>query len=204
MAAVILAGGAASRLGGQAKAALVIDGRRLIDRVRDAAAGADPLLLNAPPDLAHLAPDLPCVPDRLPGRPGPAAGVDAAFGWLDDRMHAATSLLSLPCDTPFLPADLADRLAAALTPDAEVAIALTKGRRHPVCALWRRHAAPGIARFLAERPGGSMHDLLLSFRVVEVTVAGEPDPLFNVNTPDDLAHARRIVECQGPDAALDA
>lgn len=192
IAAVILAGGAARRLGGQVKAELEIGGRRLIDRVRAAATGAAPILLNAPPELAWLAPDLACVPDRQPGRPGPTAGLDAAFAWLDDRALPHATLASLPCDTPFLPADLIDQLDAALTGGAEVAVVVSGGRRHPVCALWRRQAAPTIARFLAVRPGGSMTDLLLSFRVAEATVVGDPDPLFNVNTPDDLAHARRI------------
>ena len=78
----ILAGGAASRMGGAPKGLLMIHGLRILDRLVDAfmdATGALPLLVANTPDAVHWRPELRVVADRRPG-----------FGTLGGLLTAAT------------------------------------------------------------------------------------------------------------------
>ena len=73
-------------------------------------------------------------PDNTPGFEGPLAG------FLTGLEKCKTSLLlTVPCDTPFFPLDLADRMRRALiAEDAEIAIAATRdseGRTQPQSVL---------------------------------------------------------------------
>ncbi|WP_052711796.1 molybdenum cofactor guanylyltransferase [Elstera litoralis] len=106
-ATVILAGGAGTRLGGD-KPLRLLAGRPLIAHVADRCRA--PRWINAAdPRLAAygtLVPDLPS-----PGQ-GPLVGVWSALCYAESLGIA--TVLTVPVDTPFLPSDLADRLAAAL------------------------------------------------------------------------------------------
>lgn len=131
--AVILAGGLATRLGGVDKGLQPFRQRPLIEHVLDRLTpqvGA--ILINCNRHTERYAAyGLPLIPDRLTGFPGPLAGLHAA-------LHAATRplVLTVPCDAPFIPDDLAARLLAALA-DGEASVACTPARQ-PVFALYRR------------------------------------------------------------------
>ena len=56
-AAIILAGGRASRLGGADKASVEVDGRALLDHVLDAVEGCSPLIVVGPSEEAVEASD---------------------------------------------------------------------------------------------------------------------------------------------------
>jgi molybdopterin-guanine dinucleotide biosynthesis protein A len=98
----------------------------------------------------------------------------------------------VPTDTPFLPADLAARLAAGCAEHgAMLACAASAGRRHPVAALWPVALAEDLAAALA----GGMRKVAAwtgGYRVAVVEVSTVPvDPFFNVNRPNDLDAAER-------------
>ncbi len=146
---------------------------------------ADPLLLNANGDPARFAAyGLPVLPDPVPGHPGPLAGVLAGLDWAAAHGHAR--ILTVPGDTPFVPADLLARLAER---DAPVCCAASGSRQHPAVALWSTMLAPALRVALAAgrfRVGA----FAASHGLAAVAWADAPDdPFLNINTAGELAAA---------------
>lgn len=184
--AVVLAGGAARRMGGGDKGLRPIAGRpmlaHVLDRIRPQVAA---VALSANGDPARFAGfALPVLPDGAPGG-GPLAGVLAGLRWAAREHPAAPLVLSVPTDTPLLPPDLVSRLFAARC--GGVACAASAGRLHPVVALWPVALAEALAAALAageHRVGAfaQAHGLAVA------EFSAEPvDPFTNVNNPAELA-----------------
>ena len=144
---VILAGGRGRRLGGQDKGLIPFGGRPLVAWI---IAALQPqvgrILINANRNTeAYGALGYPVVGDLLEGFQGPLAGIATAMAVAETPW-----ILTLPCDGPHPPADLAQRLAAALTQtDAEIAVARDAERVQPVHALLPVALAPSLHRYLA-------------------------------------------------------
>ena len=114
-------------------------------------------------------------------------------GWTP-ALHATEVplVVTVPCDSPFLPHDLVARLATARSStDADVAVARTGSQPHPVFALVCTRVRPHLADFLAR--GERKIDLwYASLNVVEVAFDDEADAFANINTRAELAqHDRR-------------
>jgi molybdopterin-guanine dinucleotide biosynthesis protein A len=193
---VILAGGRATRMGGGDKALRPFAGGTLLDQVLDRLGGhRGPIVLNANGDPARFARfHLPVVPDPLPDQPGPLAGVLAGMEWAAAHAPGATDLVSVPCDSPFIPHDLIARLLRARdAAGAEMACAMSGGQAHPVVALWPTRLAPVLRQDLT----GGMRRIdawTARFRLVHVGFSATPvDPFFNANRPDDLAEAEGLI-----------
>ena len=76
-------------------------------------------------------------PTRWTDYPGPLAGVLAALDWTAENRPDANHVVSVAGDCPFLPRDLVSRLEAArIAAKAELAVAASDGRSHPVIGLW--------------------------------------------------------------------
>nr|WP_240558679.1 molybdenum cofactor guanylyltransferase MobA [Paracoccus contaminans] len=141
--------------------------------------------VNANGDPARFAAlGLPVVPDSLPGHPGPLAGVLAALDWAAGR--GLPRVVTAAGDTPFFPEDLARRLWSAGAP---VAMAAHDGRDHPAFAAWDTALREPLRRALAQGTR-RMREFMDDHGAARVIVQGR-DPFFNINTPDDLAEARR-------------
>ncbi|MFY8105606.1 MAG: molybdenum cofactor guanylyltransferase [Elstera sp.] len=184
MVSVILAGGAGTRIGGD-KALQLLGGRPLIAHV--AARCGLPLWINASDprlaDYGTLVPDLPSLGQ------GPLVGVWSAL--CAARAAGFERVLTVPVDTPFLPADLPERLIAALG-DAGAAVAATAEGWHATCALWRVSAEPVLADRLAAGHW-SLQGALRAFSAAVVDFEAELTPLFfNINTRADLAVAEAM------------
>lgn len=204
IAGVLLAGGLSRRMGGNDKALLPLAGRPLIQHAAERLqpqVGVGSLILNANGDPERFASlGVPVVADQTGDFPGPLAGVLAALTWFHHVRPGTTAVASLSADAPFVPRDLVARLAEALVEhsEARVAVAQSRGRRHHVIGLWRMEAADGIADALArgERKVEAMVDRLgaVSVPFADLVIGGEAvDPFFNVNTPEDLAFAERVL-----------
>ncbi|MBK7023415.1 MAG: molybdenum cofactor guanylyltransferase [Sulfuritalea sp.] len=184
---VILAGGEGRRLGGVDKGLQELRGRPMVQWVLERLAPqVGTVLISANRNLQRYAAfGCPVLPDRTPGFAGPLAGLHAAL------TQAATPLVAtVPCDSPFLPADLVQRLHARLVADkAELAVARAGDRVHRAFCLARRELLPGLDAFLAagERRVGLWH---ASLSVAEVDFDDELDAFTNINTPEQLAGCR--------------
>jgi len=187
---VILAGGAASRYGGLPKGLERVGGRRIIDRVADALADvSDDLLLVAnDPAAGGWLPGVRVAGDLVPNAGG-LGGIHAALH------HAASPVLIVAWDMPFVPSGLLARLRT-LGDLADVAVPESGSRRgvEPLCAFYAPSCLAAIERSLAEDDrrvvGFHAHVRVARLPATEVSAFGDPDLLFmNVNTPDDLARA---------------
>ncbi len=139
------------------------------------------LALSANGDPGRLAGfGLPVLADDGPSR-GPLSGLLAGL------RHAAAAgveaVLTVPVDAPFLPPDLAARLATVAP-----AFARAGGRDHPTCALWPVALAAPLAAFLASGAPPRLRDFaaLAGARPVDFADAAA---FANLNTPADLAAA---------------
>ncbi len=191
---VILAGGLARRMGGGDKALRIVGGQAVLARlVARLLPQVTRLILNANGDPARFAEfSLPVVGDDVPDRPGPLAGVLAGLDWAARFMPGGRWVVTVPGDVPFLPEDLVARLHAGLG-GAALACAASGGRLHPVAALWPVALRHDLRRAL-EQEGVRKVGAYVGRHgpaVVEWPV-GRVDPFFNVNTPEDLAHADRL------------
>ncbi|WP_244618092.1 molybdenum cofactor guanylyltransferase MobA [Rhizobium sp. RU35A] len=203
---VILAGGRSRRMG-QNKADVLLGPKTLlahvVDRIRPQ---VSTLALNVAEDAFGDIKDdgrgtaLPRVPDTLPGRRGPLAGILAAMRHTAASHPHVTHVLTVPVDSPFLPGDLMARFAEVATTSEAIAIASSDGNLHPVCGLWPVSLADTLQTFLEgpdePRVKGFLEGQKTSVVDFElrVTALGPLDPFLNVNTPDDLETARRFLE----------
>ncbi len=189
--AVFLAGGLARRMGGGDKALLSLGGRSLLDHaISRIGPQVAAMVLNANGDPARFAAcGLPVVADPLPDFPGPLAGILAGMRYAAALDSGLTEMVSIPTDTPFLPADLVARLQTA----APLAVACSGGRTHPVVGLWPVRLADALEAAL--RAGERKIDRwTLRHGVREVAFDDTPvDPFFNINTQEDLAAAELVL-----------
>lgn len=196
---VILAGGLSRRMGGGDKPLLTLGGRTLLDRVveRLAPQCAAGLVLNANGDPARFA-GFPgaIVPDDLPGHPGPLAGLLAGLDHAAAHHPEIPAAASVTGDAPFMPFDLVARLRDARTAaDAQIAIATSGEREHFTIGLWSVALRTDLRRFLVDEGGRRVGAFLERHRVTRVAWSREPvDPFLNVNTPDDLEEAARLLD----------
>jgi molybdopterin-guanine dinucleotide biosynthesis protein A len=194
---LILAGGRGRRMGGADKSFLTLAGRPLISHV---IARARPqvgrLIINANADHARFAEfALPVVSDCVPGYLGPLAGVLAGLAWCKQNTPEAKWLATFPNDSPFFPDDLVKRLIrAAQDSGALIASAVSRGQHHPVFAVWSAALDASAEEIFVRRQVRRVDagQALFANVRVDFTVPGR-DPFFNINTPEDLAAAEKLL-----------
>jgi len=180
IAALILAGGSARRMGGVDKPLLPLGGAtilaEILARVRPQVAA---VALSANGDPARFgAYALPVLPDPVADQ-GPLLGVLQGLEWAAG--FGAEILLTVPGDTPFIPRDLVVRLSPA------PACAASGGHIHPLVALWPVACRARLRGWTQRRVRGFAE--AIGMRIV----AFEDDGAFlNVNTDADLEAARRM------------
>lgn len=186
IATLVLAGGDGRRIGG-AKSQRLLNGRRLLDFALDAARRTGgPVAVGVRSRTrgdnlggAEIVLDSPEIE-------GPLASLTAGLRWACS--HEACFLLTLPCDAPFLPVDLAGRLRARIDSSAS-AIPSSGGQLHPACGLWRVSALDQLAAYLKTGRRSLVGFAEWGGYAAEPWEGAPRDPFFNVNTPEDLARA---------------
>ena len=194
---VILAGGQATRMGGGDKGFLPLgDGTLLSSVIARLEPQVASLALNANGDAARFdSLGLPVLADSIEGFAGPLAGVLAGLDWA--AAQGAETIVTAAADTPFFPCDLVPRLllqsegmahplVLAATPDPKRGTA-----RHPTFGLWpvalrddlRAALAGGLRKVVMWTGAHGGREALFS----------DEAAFFNVNTPDDLAQAGRML-----------
>lgn len=202
VAGVLLAGGLSRRMGGGDKCLRDLGGRPILARIVERAApqvGA--LVLNANGDPARFADfGLPVAADVVAGYAGPLAGVLTGLDWAAANAPGARWVASFACDAPFFPTDMVERMLAAVEASgADMACAVTHGRTHPVFGLWPVMLREALRRAMVEEEIRKVDLWTARYKLVEVefpdmeTAAGQLDPFFNTNRPEDLEEAGRYL-----------
>ncbi|MEU4892134.1 NTP transferase domain-containing protein [Streptomyces sp. NPDC044780] len=188
--AVILAGGAARRLGGVDKPALRVGGRALLDRVLDACRGAGRTVVVGPrrPTVRPVR----WAREQPPGG-GPVAAVDAGI-----RQTTAPVVLVLSADLPFLTPETVEALLTGIE-DAEGAVLIdSDGREQPLVAAYRAEPLRREIALLATEHGG-LGGLPLRLLVSELALARlqHPTASFDCDTWEDITTARARIREHG-------
>lgn len=195
--ALILAGGRGSRMGGVDKGLQTFSGMPLalytLTRLQ-MGGGVGEIMINANRNLAaYESFGVPVWPDGLADYAGPLAGFLTGLERCDTPY-----LMTVPCDTPLLPLDLAQRMAAALEAEnADIAMAAApeaskdghmQVRTQPVFCLLRVELLESLVRFT--QGGGRKIDAwtaLHNTAVVPFDQPGDnPQAFFNANTLAEL------------------
>ncbi|MER6344890.1 NTP transferase domain-containing protein [Streptomyces sp. NPDC001595] len=190
--AVVLAGGAARRLGGADKPAVRVGGRALLDRVLAACAGARATVVVADP--RPTARPVNWAREEPPGA-GPLAALDAGL-----RHTTAEQVVLLSADLPFLGEDTLGRLRAALATGGAEGALLTDadGRDQPLVAAYRTAALRReLSALTAEH--GTLTGLPLRRLTGALDLVRVPDPVASIDcdTWDDIAAARARIREHG-------
>ena len=192
---LLLAGGQSRRMGGGDKNLLELAGKPLMAHVIDRVVPDDAILvINANGDASRYAQfNLPVIPDVIDGFAGPLAGVLTGLEWATANHPACTHVITLATDAPFLPTDLASRLVRAVNEGGDMAQAESGGRRHPVFAIWPTSQTAALRTALIDEGMRKIDHYTARFDCRVVCFDGEPDPLTNVNTPEDFATAQALL-----------
>lgn len=188
---LVLAGGRGSRMGGVDKGLQLLgDVPMAAHVIRRLAPQAASLAINANRNLEEYGRfGLPVWPDDLPGFEGPLAGMQTGLARCPTEY-----LLTAPCDSPFLPPDLAARLGEALAAqEADLAVAVTgegaARQAHPVFCLLKAALLPGLTAYL-ESGGRKIDAWYKSLKTAEVRFEDE-DAFRNINTIEELNRCAR-------------
>ena len=186
---LVLAGGQGRRMGGVDKGLQCLRSRPMVEWVLERLKPqVTEVIINANQHQADYA-RYGCrvVPDEIGGFAGPLAGLHAGL-----KVNVHPFLVTVPCDSPFLPYDLVSRLHAALVAQhADLAVAKTGDQPHPVFALVRAALSTHLAGFL-EAGGRKIDAWYAALKVVEVPFDDQAEAFSNINTRDELAeHEKR-------------
>jgi molybdopterin-guanine dinucleotide biosynthesis protein A len=193
-AAAILAGGKATRRGGQPKALLTVGGETILERqLRVLRPLFAPIILVANEYAPYAGFGLTIVPDVVPGDRGPLVGILSA-------LEAAGSghVVCLACDMPMLCTPVLT-LLRDYAPDAQAVVPAVSGHDEPLHARYATAAAPVIRAQLSSGDFKVRHLLarLRTARPAEAELrALDPSLTFatNINTPAELLALRRAVD----------
>jgi molybdenum cofactor guanylyltransferase len=181
---IVLAGGQGRRMGGVDKGLRQLRGQAMVAHVLARfAPQVDEILINANQNTdLYVKFGYPVIADQIGGFAGPLAGLHCG---LCAARHPL--IATAPCDSPFLPLDLVQRLVTALQAQhAQLAVAKTGTQPHPVFCLCRRDVLPHLTQFLAG--GGRKIDAwYATLRVAEVAFDDVAEAFSNINTPEELA-----------------
>jgi molybdopterin-guanine dinucleotide biosynthesis protein A len=179
---IVLAGGAARRLGGQDKPGLRIGGRTLIQRVLAAGreAGAATLIVVGPrrDDVDNVL----FVQDE---QDGPVLAVKRGLAEV-----SAPWVALLAADLPFLRARHIGALLRAAAGKNGAVLVDDDGREQWLAGCWRTET---LRRALETYQGKSLHGLLAPLGPATIRPEpGEPPPWLDCDTPADVEHARQL------------
>ena len=185
---IVLAGGLGRRMGGMDKGLQLLEGRPLIAWVLDQLTPqVSEVMISANRNReAYASFGHRIVEDRYTGFAGPLAGLHRG---LTEAEHEW--IVSVPCDTPFLPPDLAARLSAPLQDErVDLCVAKTGNQPHPVICLARKRLLPHLTAYL-EGGGRKVDAWYSTLRVEEVAFDDQPRAFSNINTLEELRAMER-------------
>lgn len=183
---LILAGGRGTRMGTVDKGLQLFRDRPMVQTIMQRLAPqVGTVLINANQNIDRYAEfGWPVWPDAIPDFAGPLAGLHCGL------LHCTSRyLMTVPCDSPFLPDDLSHQLSSALIEaNADLAVAVTGSgvnkQPHPVFCFLKATLLPHLAKYL-EQGGRKMESWYQTLNFIEVPFADEA-AFANINTASDL------------------
>lgn len=182
---VILAGGQATRMGGQDKGLITLSDKPLIEHVyQRLATQTSQIAINANRNLERYGQMAPVFEDQFKDFPGPLGGIHAG-------LHYALAQSSspwvgfVPCDSPMINLDLVERFCAAIDDGVEILVAHDGDHLQPVFTLFHTSVLPRLETFL--RRGD--RKIILLYKECQtkwVDFSDSPDCFVNLNTPEEL------------------
>jgi molybdopterin-guanine dinucleotide biosynthesis protein A len=181
--AIILAGGRATRMNGADKGLALLRNKPLIQHVIERLKlQADEIFINANREITQYRKfNYPVLQDENDEFIGPLAGFSLGLQYARYEY-----LLTVPCDSPLLPLNLAQRLMAALIEHlADIAVASSDGSTHPVFCLCKKSVFLSLRDYLSsgERKVSAWQK---SQKYIEVDFSDNSDGFTNLNTLEDL------------------
>jgi len=188
-AAIVLAGGRGTRLGGIDKAALEVGGSTLLERTLASLSGAGAVVVVGPP--RPLPPDVHAAQEQPPGG-GPVAAL--AAGLVELGGHGADVIVVLACDMPFLSHVDVDRLVSTTRqgPRDGAVYVDSQGIRQHLAAAYRIAPLQQAMAALDSVDNASMRVLAKQLTLEEIQA--DPETTLDCDTWDDVARSRDVLE----------
>ncbi len=194
LAGIVLCGGQSRRMG-QSKALLPFGNETMLQRViRIMSQVVSPIVAvkAASQQLPAMPDNLLVTQDRLPDQ-GPLEGIRMGLAALKQSAPESSAAYVTSCDVPLLQPEFVQAVASRLG-NAEAAVVVEDGFRHPLAAVYRTSVLPVIDSLL---DAGKRRPLFLFEQVETVLVSTEElrgaDPdlssLANLNQPSDYLAA---------------
>ena len=183
---VILAGGQARRMGGQDKGLIILNNKPMIEYIIDVFKPQTPkLIINANRNHEIYSQyGLEIVADELTGFCGPLAGMASALQTIESDY-----MVTAPCDSPFIPTDLVQRLAETLQDNStEISVAHDGNRIQPVFCMMKSSLKQSLNDYLlaGERKIDRWFE---QHKYAIANFSDVPETFDNINTPEDVQNA---------------
>lgn len=194
LAAHILAGGRATRMQGEDKGLLKLNGKPLVEHVLERLYPQATTLyisVNRQPQ-AYQAYGWPVIGDNLDGFLGPLAGIHAALLTCECEW-----LLTVPVDCPFFPQDLLLRLSqAVINSNRPLAVVHDGKGLQPTFCLLHQSLTESLQLYL-QQGGRKTGEWLRRQEPALADYADNPDAFININSPEDLELAEQRLRHAG-------
>jgi molybdopterin-guanine dinucleotide biosynthesis protein A len=183
---VILAGGQASRMKGADKGFSVLFQKPFIEHVFERLnSQTDHIFISANRNIEQYQRYAPVIVDSVKGYQGPIVGFYSAFQHIDKEWIGF-----VPCDCPFISADLVERFTSAINNQVDIIIAHDGEYPQPVFTAINRRVIPQIESCLdqQQRKLAFLHQKV---RCYYIDFSDSKTMFINLNTPEDIINATR-------------
>ncbi|MGD8230366.1 molybdenum cofactor guanylyltransferase MobA [Vibrio sp. TRT 1302] len=179
---VILAGGQATRMGGQDKGLVQLNDKPLIQHVIERLTPqTERIMINANRNQSIYTQFGEVFSDQFKDYPGPMGGIHAGL------LNAPTDWVGfVPCDSPLINDDLVERFCASVTDETDILVAHDGDHQQPVFTLYHKRVLPKLTAFL-ERGDRKIILLYKECHTQYVDFSDSPNCFVNLNTPEELA-----------------
>ncbi len=178
---VILAGGRATRMGGEDKGLITLNGRPLIDYVYSILRVQTlDITINANRNVKSYQKYASVIKDEFKGFPGPLGGIHTGL------KHASSEWVGfVPCDSPCIPNNLVKRFQQSIEAGSDILVAHDGKNIQPVFTLFHKRVLPKLEAFL-NRGDRKITLLYQECNTQKIDFSDVPNCFVNLNNPEEL------------------